>query len=241
MKERLIFEGPPPDGFVADLTSLNIQRGRGHGLPGYVKYRDACGLSPVSTFGSLAGTISLADRQRLKEIYTSPFDIDLFVGGILEIPLYGSILGPTFSCIFQAQFKNLRFGDRFWYERDDHQTGFTYEQLTEIRKSNIARVICDNANDVVNIQKRAFEPATNPAGNNPRFFCNELDFVNLNVFQEGKTLVRFPRQLFMLLMFLLSFLKSKEKLLRIRYVENTSKTSLKSRLFWFSCLIHLFG
>ena len=198
MKERLIIEGPTIDGVVGDLPAINIQRARGHGIPGYVKFRDACGGNPVLNFFDLTDTITLDDIFRLKTVYTSPFDIDLFVGGILEKPIPGSVFGFTFTCILTRQFKNLRFGDRFWYERDDHQTGFTYEQLTELRKSNIARVICDNANNVGNIQRRAFEPATNQAGENPQVFCDELDFVNLNVFKEGKTHFRFPRQLFFL-------------------------------------------
>ena len=107
---------------------------------------------------------------------------------MLERPIAGSTMGFTLTCILEREFKKLRFGDRFWYERDDHQTGFTPEQLAEIRKSTIARIICDNANDVVNIQRNAFMPGTNSAGDNPRIFCDELDFVNLNVFREGKTL-----------------------------------------------------
>jgi len=50
-----LFDGEPR-GF--DLVALNIQRGRDHGIPGYVKYREICQAGKVTTFQDLSDTMS---------------------------------------------------------------------------------------------------------------------------------------------------------------------------------------
>lgn len=48
--------------------------------------------------------------------FSHPEDVDLIIGGLTEISIEGAILGPTFVCIIGRQFRELKFGDRFWYE-----------------------------------------------------------------------------------------------------------------------------
>lgn len=85
-------------------------------------------------------------------IFRHPSDVDLWSGGVSERPLPGSMLGPTFACIIATQFSYSRRGDRFWYENPNQPSSFTPEQLQEIRKVRMARVICDNTDLIDTVQ-----------------------------------------------------------------------------------------
>ena len=98
--------------FGLDLVALNIQRGRDHGLPGYNAFRELCGLKRVEEFDYLTDFIPEKIVQRLRLIYDSVDDIDLFIGGVAEAPAPGGLLGPTFRCIVGDQFARLQKGDR---------------------------------------------------------------------------------------------------------------------------------
>ena len=56
----------------------------------------------------------LADK--LKRIYGSPHNLDLWVGIISEKPLEGAVLGELGAKIVGDQFARIRNGDSFWYE-----------------------------------------------------------------------------------------------------------------------------
>ena len=45
--------------------------------------------------------------------YSSPDDVDFYVGSMLEDPVVGGLVGTTLSCVIGEQFKRLRDGDRF--------------------------------------------------------------------------------------------------------------------------------
>lgn len=51
-------------------------------------------------------------------------DIDLYVGGLAE-RIDGGALGPTYACIIGYQFRDLRYGDRFWYENGNLASSFS--------------------------------------------------------------------------------------------------------------------
>ncbi|GFO37825.1 chorion peroxidase [Plakobranchus ocellatus] len=129
------------DNVSMDLAALNIQRGRDHGLPSYNEYREVCGLKKIESFEELY--LEDADRAEvLRRVYASMDDVDLFTGGISERPLAGAMVGPTFACILSRQFRNLKFGDRFWYESTDRNVGFSDDQLREIKSLSIAKIFC---------------------------------------------------------------------------------------------------
>ena len=52
-------------------------------------------------------------------------DVDLFTGGLSEHHVRGGVVGPTFACIIGHQFRNIKFGDRFWFENTEHPGAFT--------------------------------------------------------------------------------------------------------------------
>jgi peroxidase len=104
--------GGTPAGF--DLGALNIQRGRDHGLPGYNQVRIDFGLTPKGTFAEMTSNLEL--QARLAAAYTSPDDLDVWVGGLVEDHVNGGLVGETFATIFKDQFQRSRDGDRFWYE-----------------------------------------------------------------------------------------------------------------------------
>ena len=56
------------------------------------------------------------DIEKLKSIYNTVDDIDLFIGAMTEKKVDGSLLGPTFLCLIGDQMSRLRKGDRFFYE-----------------------------------------------------------------------------------------------------------------------------
>jgi len=84
--------------------------------------------------------------------FRHPADIDLWSGGVSEKSLPGSMLGPTFACVIATQMSYLRRGDRFWYELPNQPSSFTPEQLQEIRKAKLSRLICDNTDLIDTVQ-----------------------------------------------------------------------------------------
>ncbi|MEZ5964319.1 MAG: peroxidase family protein [Planctomycetota bacterium] len=105
--------GPPGAGGF-DLASLNIQRGRDHGLPSYNRARSDLGLRPARSFADVSSDPSV--RARLAAAYETVDDVDLWVGGLAEDHVSGALVGPLFHRILSDQFERLRDADRHWYQ-----------------------------------------------------------------------------------------------------------------------------
>jgi len=139
--------GPPGAGGF-DLPSLNIQRGRDHGLADYNDTREAYGLPRVTSFDQITDNDELADA--LQEVYGSVNNIDLWVGCLAEDHADGASVGPLVSAIVSDQFERLRDGDRFWYENQ-----FTGDQLDDLHDLRLSDVIKRNT-QIDNIQSDVF-------------------------------------------------------------------------------------
>merc|ERR1712117_83749 len=159
----------PGKAFGLDLAALNIQRGREHGIPSYNRWREWCGLKPLRTWHDIHEVMGNNSIKEYSSMYSSPEDIDLWTAGITEKSLPGSMVGPTFACIIGRQFHNFRFGDRFWYENSRWPSSVTLEQLEETRGVKLSRVLCDNADDIENVQVYAMVLPDHKI--NPRVRC----------------------------------------------------------------------
>ena len=132
-----------------DLATLNIQRGRDHGLPPYLIWKNFC----QNQFNISSDIANELTKIRFLQTYGALDTVDLFVGALAEEPLSGSIVGATLACIFGITFSRVRAGDRFWYENPGV---FTQAQLDQIRRGSIARILCDNSDAVPQVQVNAF-------------------------------------------------------------------------------------
>jgi peroxidase len=156
-----------------DLASLNIQRGRDHGLPPYIAWQRYCQtVFPNLGFATFENTLTLV---RFLEIYGSSDTIDLWIGGLSEDRLPGSLLGPTFACLFGITFANIRDGDRLYYSRPGV---FTPDQLASIQQHTFASVICDNGDDITTIQRDVF------LAGRRRVSCARIPRINLELWRE---------------------------------------------------------
>uniref|UniRef100_A0A8C9RXB9 Thyroid peroxidase n=1 Tax=Scleropages formosus TaxID=113540 RepID=A0A8C9RXB9_SCLFO len=175
LTERLVVLSSPGD---LDLTALNLQRGRDHGLPGYNEWREFCGYERVETAGQLRRVVSNARLvETLIEVYGHPSNMDVWLGGLVEDLLPGARTGPLFACLIGKQMKALRDGDRFWWENEGV---FTPSQRQEIQRHSLSRVICDNSG-IKQVPPDAFR-----MGQYPWDFlsCDNIPAINLQAWQE---------------------------------------------------------
>ena len=166
--------GPPGTGGF-DLASLNIQRGRDHGLLGYNDTREMLGLNSVVNFLDLAGgDAALADA--FASVYDSVDDVDLWNGGLAETHINGGLLGETFSEIVTDQFLRLRDGDRYFYLRElDHISTLDPNFQTN---TSLYDIIARNTAGETTLSTNVFR-ATNPVPEPSTFILVGLGFAGL--------------------------------------------------------------
>ncbi len=147
---------PPPVDVGFDLTALNLQRARDHGIGGYNASRIAYGLAPVDwdSAGFLPGI-----REKLMTVYDRIDDVDLWIGGLAEQHVNGGMLGETFATIVIDQFTRLRDGDRFWYQNAQFEDIW----LDSIEDSRLSAIVMRNTT-IDTMQANAFFMVPTPGG-----------------------------------------------------------------------------
>ncbi|XP_043245242.1 uncharacterized protein LOC122393364 [Amphibalanus amphitrite] len=165
--------GPSP---TLELASVEVLRGRDLGLPSYTAIRQLCSGQSVTSWTDLETAFERRQLEELRAIYSSPDDIDLWVGGMLERHAPSAKVGPTFQCVIADQFRRLRDGDRLFYERS-----LSGEQLREVRKASLARLLCDNEKGRRDVAPLVLEPLSK---RNQMMSCESenISKVNLSVF-----------------------------------------------------------
>jgi len=129
---------PAPTIAGVDVASLNMNRGRLNGIPGWdevysawyglfpglreIYGRNGCTSSKTSPapddlecFTSWMENATIANITR--EVYGKVSAIDPWFGFLAEKKAAGSSLGRTATKVILDQFKRVRDADRFWYDR----------------------------------------------------------------------------------------------------------------------------
>ncbi len=133
---RSFLFGPPGAGGL-DLASLNIQRGRDHGLGRYNEVRLALGMDAALDWDDISSDPTI--QSALSSVYASVDDVDLWVGGLAEDAHAEGIVGELWSHILADQFTRTRDGDPFWYE-----LVFSGAELAELQATTLSDVILRN-------------------------------------------------------------------------------------------------
>ncbi|XP_059213553.1 eosinophil peroxidase [Centropristis striata] len=161
-----------------DLGSLNMERGRDHGLPGYNAWRGFCGLSQPKNRAELAQVLNNNDLAgRLLRLYGTPDNIDIWMGGVAEPFVQGGRVGPLFACLIASQFQRIRQGDRLWYENPGV---FNRAQRSALSTVSLSKIICDNTG----ITSVPSEPFHVLSRRNRLVRCANLRRLNLSAWRE---------------------------------------------------------
>ncbi|XP_078127294.1 eosinophil peroxidase isoform X2 [Sander vitreus] len=164
-----------------DLGSLNMERGRDHGLAGYNAWRGFCGLSQPRNQQELAQVLNNNDlARRLLQLYGTADNIDIWMGGVAEPFVNGGRVGPLFACLIATQFQRIRQGDRLWHENPGV---FTPAQRAALSATSLSKIICDNTG-ITAVPSDAYSVLSN---RNRLVNCSNLRRLNLSAWKETVT------------------------------------------------------
>jgi len=168
--------------FGEDLVTRNIQRGRDHSIQPWLSYRKWCGFFTPDNWNIRPQDVSAEKWSTLRSLYLRVADIDLFTGGLAEVPVQGGTVGKTFACIIGQQFLHLKDGDRFFFTHTNNVgTQFNLNQINALKNVRMSDIICKTST-ISQVQRRAFEIPTAFGGNNPLVPCTNAYNLDISAF-----------------------------------------------------------
>jgi peroxidase len=143
--------GPPGAGGL-DLATLNLQRGRDHGLPDYNSLREAYGLLKKEKFltdGLLTDGVTpngITTDPDLAAAFSAVYDgdidnVDPWIAGIAEDHLPGAPVGELVATALIDQFGRARDGDRFFFQNDPELQTAAIQAVIEIDAVTLKDII----------------------------------------------------------------------------------------------------
>jgi peroxidase len=137
LRNFLFVSANDPVRFGIDLGSLNIQRGRDHGLPDYNTARLFYTGRAAKKFSDITSNTGLASQ--LKRLYGTPNNIDLWIGILAEDHLPNKSVGITMNAMLNNQFERLRNGDFYFYLNDPFLTDNIRRQVKNTTFSDVIK------------------------------------------------------------------------------------------------------
>ncbi|PZC76464.1 hypothetical protein B5X24_HaOG204526 [Helicoverpa armigera] len=164
-----------------DLPATDMMRGRDAGLPPYNHYRKICGMKPAKHWEDFHDAIDKDKVEVLRRIYEEIDDMELMVAIYAEKLMPGTWVGPSLYCIMVHNLLLWRRSDKFFFEHGDFPAALTIPQLNAVRKTSIARVLCDSGDSITHIQPAAF---FRQGHWNKPVSCKEIPGINLNKWKD---------------------------------------------------------
>ncbi|CAG9784806.1 unnamed protein product [Diatraea saccharalis] len=165
-----------------DVLTSDLAKNRYFGFKPYVAYREWCFGRSYDDFDDLKEAFDPERLELLKERYKSVEDIDLMAGLWLEKHVEGGYIPETLYCIMSEQLIRFVVSDRHWYERPNRPHAFTADQLLEIRKASVSRLLCDVGDKVSEIQPQGFVRA---GPKNKICSCEEIPKIDLSAWKDS--------------------------------------------------------
>ena len=146
------------------LPALNILRGRDHGIGSYIDVRAALlGDIDPATLDVTDFSIITSDRAvqaKLASVYGTVDKVDLWVAGLAEDALPGTLMGPVFTHIIAEQFARTRAADASFGDLDP---GIDPLMRAEIADVSLSDIIVRNSS-VTHLQEDVFVAAARLGG-----------------------------------------------------------------------------